>query len=158
MNRNHWEDLRLDLLVEEARLSWVGFDMRVLTSSDNLVGLRIPFSREVVDERDARSSLTMMAQISWEALQDVGLVRTTTGNWVFGALKGALDGGLDIPHSNNRFARFSKDEKSLNADAHRRYILGVRVADYMKMLHEDEPKKYQFQFSSFMKGGVELNV
>ncbi|KAI5056618.1 hypothetical protein GOP47_0028436 [Adiantum capillus-veneris] len=77
MNRNHWEDLRrfckvyghLDLSVEEARLSWVdrlGFDMRVLTSSQDLVEVRIPFSREVVDERDARSSLTMMAQISWE--------------------------------------------------------------------------------------------
>ena len=30
---------------------------------------------------------------------DVGLVRTTTGNRVFGALKGAVDGGLNIPHS-----------------------------------------------------------
>ena len=29
---------------------------------------------------------------------DVGLVRTTTGNRVFAALKGATDGGLDIPH------------------------------------------------------------
>lgn len=29
---------------------------------------------------------------------DVGLVRTTTGARVFGALKGAVDGGLEIPH------------------------------------------------------------
>jgi len=29
---------------------------------------------------------------------DVGLARTTTGARVFGALKGAADGGLDIPH------------------------------------------------------------
>ena len=29
---------------------------------------------------------------------DVGLARTTTGARVFGALKGAVDGGLDIPH------------------------------------------------------------
>lgn len=29
---------------------------------------------------------------------DVGLVRTTTGNRVFAAMKGAADGGLDIPH------------------------------------------------------------
>ncbi|MCO5564971.1 hypothetical protein L7F22_018641 [Adiantum nelumboides] len=84
-----------------------------------------------------------------------GLLRTTTGNRVFGALKGALDGGLDFPHRDNRFVGLSKDEKSLNADAHRRYILGVRVADYMKMLREDEPKEYPSQFSSFMKGGVE---
>ena len=30
---------------------------------------------------------------------DAGLARTTTGNKVFGALKGAVDGGLSIPHS-----------------------------------------------------------
>lgn len=29
---------------------------------------------------------------------DVGLNRTTTGARVFGALKGAVDGGLEIPH------------------------------------------------------------
>ena len=29
---------------------------------------------------------------------DVGLARTSTGARLFGALKGALDGGLDIPH------------------------------------------------------------
>lgn len=29
---------------------------------------------------------------------DVGLARTTTGARVFGALKGAVDGGLEIPH------------------------------------------------------------
>lgn len=78
MNRNHWEDIRRfcnvyansDVLVEEARITWVdrlGFDMRVLTSpSHEIMEIRIPFSREVLDERDARSSLTMMAQIAWE--------------------------------------------------------------------------------------------
>lgn len=29
---------------------------------------------------------------------DTGLIRTTTGARVFGAMKGAVDGGLDIPH------------------------------------------------------------
>lgn len=29
---------------------------------------------------------------------DAGLARTTTGNKVFGAIKGAVDGGLSIPH------------------------------------------------------------
>ncbi|KAH7432392.1 hypothetical protein KP509_07G020600 [Ceratopteris richardii] len=92
----------------------------------------------------------------FRALLDVGLVRTTTGNRVFGALKGALDGGLDIPHSEKRFAGFSKEEKSLNADIHRKYIFGGHVADYMmQMLREEEPEKYQTQFSTFIKNGVE---
>lgn len=34
----------------------------------------------------------------FRAFLDVGLTRTTTGNRVFAALKGALDGGIDIPH------------------------------------------------------------
>jgi large subunit ribosomal protein L5e len=34
----------------------------------------------------------------FRAFLDVGLTRTTTGNKVFAAMKGALDGGLDIPH------------------------------------------------------------
>lgn len=29
---------------------------------------------------------------------DVGLARTTTGARVFGALKGAADAGLEVPH------------------------------------------------------------
>jgi hypothetical protein len=48
-------------------------------------------------------------------------------------IQGALDGGLDIPHSENGFAGFSKEDKSLNAETHRKYILGGRIADYMKV-------------------------
>jgi ribosomal protein L18 len=39
----------------------------------------------------------------FKAFLDVGLTRTTTGNRVFGALKGACDGGLYIPHNEKRF-------------------------------------------------------
>ncbi|KAH7547615.1 hypothetical protein FEM48_Zijuj01G0328700 [Ziziphus jujuba var. spinosa] len=69
----------------------------------------------------------------FRALLDVGLIRTTTGNRVFGTLKGALDGGLDIPHSDKRFAGFSKDSKQLDADLHRKYIYGGHVASYMRV-------------------------
>jgi len=51
-------------------MTWVdrlGFDLRVLTKSpQNILEIRIPFTREVADERDARSSLTIMAQKAWE--------------------------------------------------------------------------------------------
>ncbi|KAE8718298.1 60S ribosomal protein L5-1 [Hibiscus syriacus] len=69
----------------------------------------------------------------FRALLDVGLIRTTTGNRVFGALKGALDAGLDIPHSDKRFAGFSKGNKQLDAEVHRNYIYGGHVAAYMRM-------------------------
>ncbi|XP_061989835.1 large ribosomal subunit protein uL18 [Rosa rugosa] len=87
----------------------------------------------------------------FRALLDVGLIRTTTGNRVFGALKGALDGGLDIPHSDKRFAGFSKDNKQLDAEVHRKYIYGGHVAAYMRTLMEDEPEKYQSHFSEYIK-------
>ncbi|XP_010551993.1 PREDICTED: 60S ribosomal protein L5-like [Tarenaya hassleriana] len=93
----------------------------------------------------------------FRALLDVGLVRTTTGNRVFGALKGALDGGLDIPHSDKRFAGFNKESKQLDAEVHRKYIYGVHVADYMRVMMEDEPEKYQSHFSEYIKRGIEAD-
>ncbi|KAL2336123.1 hypothetical protein Fmac_010569 [Flemingia macrophylla] len=93
----------------------------------------------------------------FRALLDVGLIRTTTGNRVFGALKGALDGGLDIPHSDKRFAGFDKDKKELDPEVHRKYIFGGHVASYMKTLMEDEPEKYQSHFSEYIKRGLEAD-
>eukprot|EP00898_Chlorokybus_atmophyticus_P006282 jgi/Chlat1/6655/Chrsp49S00477 len=89
------------------------------------------------------------------ALLDVGLRRTTTGNRVFGALKGALDGGINVPHSEKRFPGYDKEGKSLDADVHRRYIYGQHVADYMNLLKEEEPEKYATQFSQYVAEGVE---
>ncbi|CAN1252171.1 60S ribosomal protein L5, partial [Linum perenne] len=66
----------------------------------------------------------------------------------------ALDGGIDIPHSDKRFAGFSKDSKSLDADVHRKYLYGGHVASYMKSLQEDEPEKYQTHFSEYLKRGL----
>jgi large subunit ribosomal protein L5e len=93
----------------------------------------------------------------FRALLDVGLVRTTTGNRVFGALKGALDGGLDIPHSEKRFAGYRKDDKQLDAELHRKYIFGGHVASYMRTLMEDEPEKYQSHFSEYIKRGIDAD-
>ncbi|KAF5452554.1 60S ribosomal protein L5-like [Juglans microcarpa x Juglans regia] len=91
----------------------------------------------------------------FRALLDVGLIRTTTGNRVFGALKGALDGGLDIPHSEKRFAGYGKESKQFDAGVHHKYIYGGHVAAYMRTLMEDEPEKYQSHFSEYIKREIE---
>lgn len=44
-----------------------------------------------------------------------------------------MDGGLDIPHSDKRFAGFDKEKKELDAEVHRKYIFGGHVAAYMKV-------------------------
>merc|ERR1719187_2340466 len=56
---------------------------------------------------------------AFRACLDVGLARTSTGAKVFAAMKGAVDGGLDIPHSEKRFPGYDTEEKSLNAGVHR---------------------------------------
>merc|ERR1712222_275472 len=50
----------------------------------------------------------------FKAYLDVGLVRTTTGNRVFGAMKGACDGGLNIPHNEQRFPGFRWEKPEAN--------------------------------------------
>ncbi|XP_038672539.1 60S ribosomal protein L5-like [Scyliorhinus canicula] len=85
---------------------------------------------------------------------DAGLARTSTGNKVFGAMKGAADGGLSIPHSTKRFPGYDSESKEFNAEVHRRHIFGVNVADYMKHLMEEDEDAYKKQFSRYIKNGV----
>ena len=74
------------------------------------------------------------------ALLDIGLVRTTVGNRVFGVLKGATDGGLYVPHNTKRFPGYTKDEdkEDYNAQAHRDRIFGKHVDNYMKFLSKEK--------------------
>jgi len=85
---------------------------------------------------------------------DTGLARTTTGARIFGAMKGAVDGGLDIPHSDKRFPGFNGETKQLDAEAHRKRIFGIHVADYMKSLKESDEDAFKRQFAKFVTGGI----
>ncbi|KAB7500500.1 60S ribosomal protein L5 [Armadillidium nasatum] len=58
---------------------------------------------------------------------DVGLARTSTGAKVFAVMKGAVDGGLDIPHSEKRFPGYDKESKEFNAEVLRGHIFGQHV-------------------------------
>jgi len=85
---------------------------------------------------------------------DVGLRKTSTGSRVFGALKGASDGGLYIPHSENRFPGYDSESKSLDADTLRKYIYGGHVGEYMDALEEDDEEKYKRQFSKYIDDDI----
>jgi len=91
---------------------------------------------------------------AFRAFLDVGLARTTTGARIFGVLKGAADGGIDIPHSNRRFPGFDAESKSFDANVHREHILGKHVADYMGYLQENDDEAYKRQFSRFIKYNI----
>ena len=92
-----------------------------------------------------------MERRPFKAILDIGITSTTTGNRVFGALKGAVDGGLLIPHSTRRFPGYVKEGETekYNAATHRERILGVHVDKYMKALKDDSNDEYVRKFSKW---------
>jgi len=95
----------------------------------------------------------------FKALLDVGLARTTTGARVFGALKGAVDGGLNIPHNTKRFPGTELDGKEIknNAETTKKYILAGHVADYMNKLTEEDEGDFKRQFARYIKAGIKAD-
>lgn len=66
---SHACSVRIDEM-EHAQLLWIDtlglYAFAKLIRQDGLV-IRVPFLRPVTDERDARSTLTMLAQMAWES-------------------------------------------------------------------------------------------
>jgi len=85
---------------------------------------------------------------------DVGLKRTSTGSRVFGAMKGASDGGIFIPHSEKRFPGYDSESKQLDAEVLKKYIFGGHVAEYMESLEEEDEERFKRQFSTYLADGV----
>jgi large subunit ribosomal protein L5e len=80
----------------------------------------------------------------FKAYLDVGLKKTSTGSRVFGALKGASDGGIFIPHSEKRFPGYDTEGKKLDAEVLKKYIFGGHVAEYMESLEEEDDERLVF--------------
>merc|ERR1719333_1052968 len=91
---------------------------------------------------------------AFHANLDVGLKRTTLGSKIFSAMKGAFDGGLEIPHSEKKFYGYDADEKSYDAEANRERILGGHVAEYMRSLEEEQPDEYATKFAKYIAAGM----
>jgi large subunit ribosomal protein L5e len=106
-----------------------------------------------VKEPDGKLALTQAlddedAPRPFKCYLDVGLKRTTTGARLFGALKGASDGGIFIPHSEKRFPGYDTESKQLNAEVLKKYIFGGHVAEYMESLQEEDEEGYNSPFNS----------
>lgn len=91
------------------------------------------------------------SRFPFKAVLDVGLARTTTGARVFGVMKGAVDGGIAVPHRPNRFPGFNKEKSTLDAKAHRDRIFGKHVADYLKMVKEEAGANADEKLNQFSK-------
>jgi large subunit ribosomal protein L5e len=92
---------------------------------------------------------------------DVGLKPTTIGSKLFAALKGASDGGLDIPHSAKLFPGYEDNEgegdDEYEAGDMRDKIMGEDVAEFMRYLMEEDEEAYAKQFSQYVKHEVEAD-
>jgi large subunit ribosomal protein L5e len=87
---------------------------------------------------------------SFRCFLDTGLARTSTGANIFGALKGAVDGGLEIPHSTKRFPGHGQDD-SYKPEVHKARIFGRHVADYIKQLQDDgDEERLKRQFGDYV--------
>mmetsp|Transcript_12581 Transcript_12581/g.25018 ORF Transcript_12581/g.25018 Transcript_12581/m.25018 type:complete len:295 (+) Transcript_12581:78-962(+) len=84
---------------------------------------------------------------------DVGLQTTSTGARIFGALKGALDGGLYIPHSVRRWPAAEKEQ--VESELLAKYIYGGHVGEYMETMADDDEELYQTHFAKYIEKGVD---
>jgi large subunit ribosomal protein L5e len=116
-----------------------------------------------VEEPDGEYKLTEAVEIDGEdrrpfkCFLDVGLARTCTGARVFGAMKGASDGGIFIPHSENRFPGYDIETKELDAETLRKYIFGGHVKEYMEALADDDEERFNSQFQGYLDDEIEAD-
>lgn len=87
-------------------------------------------------EKDARD------RKPFKLVLDVGLKATTTGSKVFAVLKGACDGGLNVPHSDSRFPGKVENEENKIL---RGRILGAHIDAYMKKIKGTDKENLQFR-------------
>jgi len=90
---------------------------------------------------------------------DIGLQRTIPAARWCGVLKGAVDGGLHVPHSVKKFPGFTEAEErggdySYDASAHLERIVGTHVQEYMEMLQEEDPERFKVAFSAFIANDI----
>ncbi len=71
-----------------------------------------------------------------EVVPDIGLHSPTKQSIVFGAIKGAMDGGLKI---------------NMNMEISADRISGKHITDYAKALKEKNPEEYKKRFSSYFE-------
>lgn len=93
----------------------------------------------------------------FKAFLDVGLHRTSTGARIFGAMKGASDGGILVPHSENRFPGYDPESKELETDVLKKYIFGGHVSEYMEGLADDDEERYKSQFQKYIDDDIEAD-
>jgi len=116
--------------------------------------------KETLDGEEYHIEEEETDQRPFKVILDVGIRRTCVGARMWGALKGAADGGLHVPHSAKNFPGFKPAEEKgadpeYDAEAHKEKIFGAHVKEYMEMLQEEDPTKYEAHFSKFIENSID---
>jgi large subunit ribosomal protein L18 len=77
-----------------------------------------------------------------EAILDIGLNPPIYGSRVFTALKGIVDAGIEVPHSNKIFPEETR-------------LKGQHIADYATILKEKDQELFNKQFSKYIKKKID---
>jgi large subunit ribosomal protein L18 len=76
------------------------------------------------------------------AVPDIGLHRAVKGARVFAVIKGMRDAGVEVPAS----------EEVLPSDDR---IRGEHIAEFAKKLYDEDPAKFEKQFSAMLRKGLD---
>jgi len=76
-----------------------------------------------------------------DAVLDSGLYVSTPGSRIYSALRGAIDSGLQIPHSEDILPKSER-------------IRGEHIASLAKKLKSENPNEYKKRFSVYLKNKV----
>lgn len=77
-----------------------------------------------------------------EAILDMGLHTSVKGSRIYSALKGVIDSGMQIPHS----------ESILPSEER---IRGAHIYSYAEILKKQDPKLYEKRFSAYLKSSLQ---
>lgn len=116
--------------------------------------------KEELDGEDYHVEDEEHDQRPFKCILDVGIQTTCVGHRMWGALKGAADGGLHVPHNTKLFPGYKpSDDKGApgeyDAEAHKERIFGGHLKDYMEMMQEEDPTKYEAHFSKFIENDID---
>lgn len=91
----------------------------------------------------------------FKAILDIGLTNSTIGNRVYAVLKGACDGGLNVPHNTRNFYGSEQDEETKKwayyPESNRDRIHGCHIDQYMAQLKEESEEAFEKQFAQWAK-------
>lgn len=144
------------LLLARRLLKQVGLDSMYAANSD-INGEYFNVDEDIQEKRP------------FKALLDVGIKSTTTGAKVFAVMKGACDGGINVPHKTKRFPGYTKQKAeevtnkrgkavdvektaaTFDASVLRDRIYGNHVFNYMSSMKAENKDKYKSHFSNWDK-------